>query len=130
MILVVEDDQDILTFLDEVLSDEGYPTERCHDGKRALALVRELQPKLVILDLWLGTTETGWTILEQLRADPATRAVPVIVYSADARALADHAPLFAAECSAVLRKPFRLEQLLAAVEDAIGPASHHTQQVA
>lgn len=121
MILVVEDDQDILDFLDEVLIDEGYQTVRCRDGKQAFGLVTQLRPRLVILDLWLGGAETGLTILQRIRAEPATAATPVIVYSADARALRQHADLLEAQCSAVIDKPFRLEELLTAVSAVLDP---------
>ena len=111
-IAVVNNDTDFLNLMDELLTLEGYTTIICREGDRAYALMKELHPDLIILDIRLEHAETGWNILELLRLDPATTMIPVIVCSADTPFLREKAPsLHELHCD-ILEKPFDLDMLL------------------
>src|SRR5918997_5713374 len=120
-IAVVNNDTAFLELMSELLDGEGYRTLICKEGDKAYTLVKERQPDLVVLDVRLDHPESGWTILELLRLDPATARIPVIVCSADGRFLREKAPsLRELDCD-TLEKPFDLEMLLGKVAAALGP---------
>ncbi len=121
LIAVVNNDTAYLELMHELLSLEGYRTVICKEGDKAYALVKEQRPDLVVLDIRMDQPESGWTILELLRLDPATARIPVIVCSADGRFLREKAPsLRELDCD-TLEKPFDLEMLLGKVAAALGP---------
>ena len=82
---------EFLELMQDLLSVEGYKTVICKEGDKAYALVKELQPSLVVLDIRMDQPETGWVVLELLRLDPETTQIPVIVCSADAPFLREKA---------------------------------------
>ncbi len=79
-ILVVEDDPTAYERISQDLGEAGYPTVRARSGEEALLLARKLQPLAITLDIVLPGTD-GWDVLRQLKADEATRQIPVIVVS-------------------------------------------------
>ena len=80
-ILVVDDDQDFREALSEVLTEAGYPVQRAENGEVALQRVAEEAPGIVLLDLKMPVLD-GWGVVERLRKDPATAAIPVLILSA------------------------------------------------
>ena len=82
-----------------------------------MALIRRLLPAVVLLDLGLPY-RSGGALLGDLKADPATAAVPVLVVSGLAEALP---PALRALAAGVLAKPVRPAALLAAVRAAAAP---------
>ena len=120
LIAVVNNDTAFLDLMHDLLSLEGYRVLICKEGDRAYALVKETQPALVILDIRLDHAESGWTILELLRLDPATTQIPVIVCSADAPFLREKAAALQELRTEILEKPFDLEMLLDKVSRALG----------
>lgn len=86
-IAIVDDDIPIVTFIEDLFASEGYTTIAWQSGAGAHDLIRREQPGLVIIDLRMEHHEAGWDVLHALRADPATAAIPVVICSADSRAL-------------------------------------------
>jgi CheY-like chemotaxis protein len=82
-ILVVEDDDDIRTTLEDILADEGYPTETAANGQEALDRLARLDrpPCLILLDLMMPVM-SGREFLSVLRADDLLAPIPVVVVSA------------------------------------------------
>lgn len=81
LILLVEDEpaqRDVIAYN---LAAEGYGVAEAQDGEEALLLVAENPPDLVILD-WMMPKLSGIEVCRRLKADPATRAIPVIMLSA------------------------------------------------
>lgn len=81
MIYIVEDDASIRELEQYALQTNGYKARGCEDGASFWAALRTAMPDLVILDVMLPD-EDGYQILTRLRADPATRAIPVIMVTA------------------------------------------------
>ena len=79
-ILVVDDEQDIRELVAGVLSDEGYECRTAGDSTRALAMIDERRPSLVLLDVWLhGSQMDGLEMLDAIKQrEPA---LPVIIFS-------------------------------------------------
>jgi diguanylate cyclase (GGDEF)-like protein len=113
LILVVEDDDDARTLLSELLQPR-YSVEAVGDGVAALSRAKELQPDLVLLDLFLPGLD-GFGALTGLRRDPRTADVPVIFLSAqgDAATKSQGLSLGAAD---YLAKPFSEQELMARVD--------------
>jgi DNA-binding response OmpR family regulator len=119
-IAVVNDDTAYLELMHDLLEEEeGYAVSICKEAGDAYEFVKQLQPDLVILDIRVGYEENGWTILELLTLDPATRPIPVIVCSAAVNSLHEHDALLQQYDCEVLPKPFDLDVLLAKVKAAL-----------
>ena len=107
-ILVVEDDPDIATVVEETLAEEAY--EVVHTGgATALPLARELRPDVILLDYAMPDMDGG-EISQRLRADPTTGDIPIILMSAHPPAARPPLPV-----DAELPKPFDLEEMCEAV---------------
>jgi CheY-like chemotaxis protein len=79
--------------------------------------IKQAQPDLVILDLMMGRDQTGWAVLDLLRSESTTREIPVILCSAAATALDQHAAYLRGQPAvASITKPFDVDDLLAAIE--------------
>jgi len=80
VVLVVEDDPQTNELLSLWLKDASYRTAQAFDGKQALRLARELKPYAIILDILLPGVD-GWQVMEELKAEPETGMIPVIIVS-------------------------------------------------
>ena len=80
-VLVVDDEPDIVALVAYHLAKSGYRVATAANGRDALDVVRRERPALVVLDLMLPDL-SGYEVLEQLRADEATRHVAVLMLTA------------------------------------------------
>ncbi|MGH8679604.1 MAG: ATP-binding response regulator, partial [Burkholderiales bacterium] len=80
VVLAIDDDPDVIYLLQENLAEEGYRVVGALSGEEGIQKAHELKPFAITLDLIMPDTD-GWEVLHQLKADPATRDVPVIVVS-------------------------------------------------
>ena len=80
-ILVVEDEQDLLTLQSMLLSIEGYTVEGVMDGQTALDVVETMKPDLILLDIMLPEVD-GFQVCRQLKSNEATRHIPIIILTA------------------------------------------------
>lgn len=112
-ILVVDDDSEIRAIITEVLRDEGYEVEVATNGAEGLAIIKQAQPSLVLLDMRMPVLN-GWELVRKLVQDGIE--VPIIAMTA-----AQDARHWAHEIGAVgvLAKPFDLVELLQAVERVV-----------
>src|SRR5918911_3096238 len=113
---VINDDTVFLDLMHELLQDEeGYEVLICREWENAYQFVKDHHPDLVILDIRIGGEERGWTILNLLTLDPATRPTPVIVCSAAIQSLHEHQEWLDRFGVRALPKPFDLDTLLETV---------------
>ena len=112
-VLVVEDDPEINHLVGSYVELAGFRYRCAHDGRAAIAQVRNRRPSAIILDLMLPDI-SGWEVCRQLKADLQTHDIPVIILTAldgeDSRR--EGLGCGAAE---YLTKPFDPEQLLEAL---------------
>ncbi len=80
-ILVVDDDDDFREALSEVLAEAGYPVQQAENGEVALSRAEDEQPGIVLLDLKMPVLD-GWGVMERMRGDPRSAAVPILILSA------------------------------------------------
>lgn len=81
-ILIVDDEPFNVDYLEQELSDLDYETLTAVNGQEALKKIRGESPDLVLLDIMMPIMD-GFAVLEQVKADPAIRAIPIIVISAN-----------------------------------------------
>lgn len=111
-VLVIEDDQDIVTVLRGHLERAGYLVLAATDGAAGLRLARG-GVDLITLDLLMAPLD-GPTVLRRLRADPVTWDIPVVLVTVVEDIPSDLV------ADARVRKPFRGDQLIAEVRRLIG----------
>jgi diguanylate cyclase (GGDEF)-like protein len=80
-ILIADDQPDNLLLLTRYLESEGYNYLKARDGLEALEKIRREMPDLVLLDVNMPNKD-GFAVLEEIRSDPATRHIPVIILTA------------------------------------------------
>jgi two-component system response regulator MprA len=111
-ILIVEDNPDLRTVLTDALLDSGYHVSAVSNGAEALALVEEWLPDAILLDLMMPVMD-GAEFLRARLARQFLSRVPVMVLTANPF---HHRMIDGLGATLVLRKPYDLEELLAAVE--------------
>jgi CheY-like chemotaxis protein len=110
-IAVIEDDRKSADLLRVYLEDAGFDVAMAADGVEGLELVRRLRPRAVILDVRLPRLD-GWDVLAQLKADPATAKLPVVIVSM----IDEKGRGFALGAAEYLVKPVQREQVVVALE--------------
>lgn len=118
-IAIIEDESVLGSVLAELLGDEGYESVQHSQAAGAHDFVVEQKPDLVLLDLMFDREAQGWGILDAHIVDPRTRGVPIILMTADTRAVATRRDRLAELKIPVLMKPFELAQVLDTVARAI-----------
>jgi two-component system, sensor histidine kinase ChiS len=113
LILLVEDDGDILDFNRSLLMEKGYNVITATNGNDALILLQEQLPDLVITDL-LMPGKDGLALIRDIRANPLTGHIPVIILSARTSAQAKMEGV-AEGAQVYLSKPFLPEELVTVV---------------
>ena len=111
-ILIVDDDPDLVDVLTELLRGAGFEVAAQDSVFGARALVRQSKPALILLDIGLPF-RSGLALLDEMKADPATSDVPIVILSGMTEALTAERR---ARADAVLSKPFEISALM----DAIG----------
>jgi DNA-binding response OmpR family regulator len=79
-VLLIDDDEEAAEMYRSRLSADGYAVSVAHDGQQGLDMASSASPDLIYLDLRLPRKD-GFDVLRQLRADPLTAALPVIILS-------------------------------------------------
>ena len=80
VVLAIDDDEEILDLLSDSLEPAGYRVVRCRDADTGVRQVREINPYAVTLDIMMPIRD-GWSVLQELKSDPETACVPVVIVS-------------------------------------------------
>ncbi len=112
-ILLVDDDASSLSMHRQVLESAGFSVETAEDGVSGLRACRARKPQVVLLDLLMPGMDGG-EVLQLLRKDERTKAVPVIALTGVPEWLQDHRHA-AAEFDGILLKPVPHDVLLQAI---------------
>jgi len=124
--LVVDDDVFIVSALAELLEEDGFDVHTATNGFSALRHAQELRPSVILLDLALPE-RTGMQLLEDLRADPATRDAAIVVVTGYAERLSDRQ---LSDTDGVIPKPFDVVELLDTIQAALQRAAGRRAEVA
>ncbi|HWP82427.1 MAG TPA: response regulator [Bacteroidota bacterium] len=112
-VLCIDDDPDVIEILRKYLVPEGYSVAGATSGDQGIQLAAQLKPSVITLDIMMPHKD-GWQVLRELKANPSTKDIPVIIHS-----IIDNKPL-AMSMGAVdlMPKPVEPKRLLAMVEAA------------
>jgi len=117
LILVVDDDQDIASFVEFNLKMHGYEVVRARDGHDALEVMETRRPDLAVID-WMMPRMDGVELTRRLRAKPLTSALPVIMLTARSMTV-DKVVGLTAGVDDYLVKPFDTAELIARVSSTL-----------
>ena len=113
-ILLVEDNEMNRDMLSRRLVDRGYEVMLAVDGQSGVEMTKTLVPDLVLMDMSLPVLD-GWEATRRLKADAATRHIPVIALTAHAMS-SDREKALEAGCDDYDTKPVELPRLLGKIE--------------
>ncbi len=117
-LLYIEDNEDNLYMLTLFFDVQGgYEILSAANGAEGIAIAVAEQPDLILMDLNLPEID-GWEAARRLKADPATRGIPLIALTAHAMA-GDRERALAAGCDDFDTKPVQFDRLLAKIERAL-----------
>jgi CheY-like chemotaxis protein len=117
-IMIIDDEEDMRTYLQVLFKKAGYETELATNGQEALRMMAEVKPDLITLDI-LMPKQSGLSFFQSLRDEIGNRQIPVIVLSG----LAGHREFFEEEAghqTAFVEKPIDPDLFLAKVQEMIG----------
>ncbi len=118
-ILCIEDEPEMIDLIRLILGRRGFEVTGANGGMAGLQAVRTELPDLVLLDLMMPDMD-GWEVYQQMKADEATRNIPVIVVTAKAQSIDKVLGLHIAKVDDYIAKPFSPQELLASVEKTLG----------
>lgn len=119
-ILVIDDDIDILSVMEVLLSMKGFNVEVTAKGENTFPKIESFKPDLILLDVLISGYD-GRVICKQLKANEETRHIPVIMFSAHPGAAATIADYGADD---FISKPFDVHNLLKKVNEHLGLISN------
>jgi CheY-like chemotaxis protein len=128
-VLVIEDDASTRELYAALLAEEGYIATLSPTPELEPPAIATMAPDVILLDLRFQHDLDGLVFLEQIKADPQSRSIPVLVCSADHHRLEQYRDQLVAWDCGVLGKPFDLEDLLVGIRACIAPHCDGTPSV-
>ncbi|MBX3025164.1 response regulator [bacterium] len=122
-ILVVDDKEENLYYLDALLRGHGWVVETARHGAEALAKARRDPPDLVVSDLLMPVMD-GYTLLRHWKADPRLRRAPFIVYTATYTEPEDERLALGLGADAFILKPAEPDDFLSRIRAVLAPGEH------
>ena len=122
-IVYFEDDNDMVELVRIILSREGFQVDGVAEGQVGIKLVKEILTDLILLDLMLPDMD-GLEIFRQLKNDPSTMDIPVIVITAKAQSIDKVLGLEIAKVDQYISKPFRPNELVERVNMVLAAEEH------
>jgi CheY-like chemotaxis protein len=119
VVLSVEDDPAIQSLITDVLEEEGYRVLNARNGAEAIELLDRTRPDVVVLDLLMPVMH-GWEFMETYAERTGGAKIPIVVVSVNAVLPRSFDRFGVRSC---ISKPFRINDLLQAVEDAVQPVA-------
>jgi len=116
--LVIEDNENNMELITFILEAAGYATLRAETGNAGVAAAIREMPDFIILDIQLPDI-VGTEVLRRIRADGATRRIPVIAMTSFAMT-GDRQKLLAAGCDGYIEKPIDPQTVIKQIEEIIG----------
>ncbi|UCF30995.1 MAG: response regulator [bacterium] len=127
-LLLVDDVQLFLDLEKSFLDRESFAIDTARSGEEALVKVRTNRPDLVLLDLFMPDIN-GDAVCREIKSDPDTRRIPVIMTSSETTTGEARKRCLAAGCDGFIAKPLQREPLLAVIEEALNLARRSNPRV-
>ncbi len=114
-VVYIEDDQEMIDLVKLILTRKGFDVIGANGGREGLDSVRRILPDIVLLDLMMPDMD-GWEVYQQMKAEEATREIPVIVITAKAQNIDKVLGLHIAKVDDYISKPFSPQELVESVD--------------
>jgi len=113
LVLCIDDDAEVIDLLRRYLIPEGYSVRGVGSGEEGIRMAQELHPAVITLDIMMPEKD-GWQVLRELKNNPATKDIPVIIHS-----IIENRPLaLSLGALEVIAKPSEPKKVLSVVERA------------
>src|SRR5207344_1044313 len=114
-ILDIEDTENNRRILNDLLTNAGFEVLEAVDGEKGVAMAAEVRPDLILMDIQLPLID-GYEATRRIKANPALRAIPIIVVTSYALS-GDEDKARAAGCDDYITKPYSPRALLAKINE-------------
>ena len=122
-VLIVDDDPDLVETVCMMLEDKGYEVGKAYDGVEGKESIQQRRPDLLVLDVMMPRKD-GYKLCAELKANSATRDIPIILLTAVGEAVTTtsytHAQGMSTEAEEYIPKPVDSKTLVEAVESFFG----------
>jgi DNA-binding response OmpR family regulator len=125
-ILYIEDDLEMIDLVRLILKPRGYTVIGAQGGREGLDILNTRIPDLVLLDLMMPDLD-GWDVYQQIRGNPTTRAVPIVIVTAKSQTIDKVLGLHIAGVDDYICKPFHPQELSDSIERLLKRAAEATQ---
>ncbi len=119
-VLLVDDDNDILTSMQAAFEPTGATIETANNGNKAVELAERNQPDLVVLDMMLPG-RSGFLVLEKIKAKKPRNAKPYVIMVTGNQGARHKMYAESLGVSEYFNKPVKLDKLIASAEKLVGP---------
>jgi len=109
-ILIIDDDEPLLMLISASVSALGHNVDSCTNATDGLAKAKSTDLDMIISDMNMPVM-TGWELIRELKSDPKTSNIPIIVLSAQSTA-EDYDEAYNAGCAAFIKKPIELKDFM------------------
>src|SRR5829696_1746988 len=120
-ILAINNDSAVLALFRDLLEEAGYQVSTQAYVDRDLTQIKALKPDLIVLDYMWAHEDDSWSLLQMLRMDPATAAIPIVLCTGAVREVEALAPHLLEMGITVVLKPFNIDQLVDAIHERLAP---------
>lgn len=120
---MIDDDHDLLTVTKRLLQKKGFDIQVCSDGETAMERIKNFNPNLILLDVFLNNSD-GLEICNKLKRSPFTRHIPVLVLSGYPR-LAESA-IFEFGADDFISKPFEVNEMVSKMHYILSKRRYHS----
>jgi CheY-like chemotaxis protein len=114
-VVCVEDEAGVIDLIRLILDRRGWKVLGALSGPEGLDIIRQQIPDLVLLDLMLPGMG-GWAVYQHMKADEATRHIPVIVVTAKVEGIDEVLAKYIAKVDDYVKKPFSPQELLDSID--------------
>lgn len=114
-VVCVEDEPGVIDLIRLILDRRGWEVSGALSGPEGLDLIRQQRPDVVLLDLMLPGMG-GWAVYQHMKADEATRDIPVIVVTAKVEGIDEVLAKYIAKVDDYVKKPFSPQELLDSID--------------
>ncbi|MBI5054968.1 MAG: response regulator [Chloroflexi bacterium] len=120
-ILYIEDDPGMIDLVTTIVTRRGYEITGAVGGHQGLEILRSQakKPDLILLDLMMPDID-GWEVYQQIKANEATKDIPVIIVTAKAQNIDKVLGLQIAKVDDYVTKPFGPQDLVGSIEKVLG----------
>jgi DNA-binding response OmpR family regulator len=121
-IVLLEDDENIQELFSIVLHEQGFQVHLYDQVFADFSEVERLAPDLMIIDVFMGTRQEGWELMQRLKAHPATAPIPLLLSTAG-KLTCEQGRSARSQGIPILYKPFEFDELVQLVHHLTGSAS-------